>query len=92
MITEKDILRIATLSKLEIREDEIPFYKKELERMLSFVGNVHEDICGEMADVSECADFRSLREDKVKESFDREDITRNAPEESDGFIRLRKRA
>ena len=92
MITEKDILRMATLSKLEIKKEEVALYKKELDEMLSFAEKITSDSSDISADASEYADFRNLRADKVKPSSERGDILRNSPEECDGFIRLRKRA
>lgn len=92
MITEKDILRMATLSKLEIKEEEMPVYIKELESMLGFAEEIDADLEVKDENITEHADFRNLREDKVKPSFEQGDILRNSPEECDGFIRLRKRA
>lgn len=92
VITENDILRMATLSKLEIKEEEMALYKKEMEAMLQFAEKIEADISGEEDYVSEYEDFKDLRADKVKPSFEREDIIRNAPENCDGFIKLRKRA
>lgn len=92
VITENDILRMATLSKLEIKEEEMALYKKEMEAMLQFAEKIEADISGEEDYVSVYEDFKDLRADKVKPSFERDDIIRNAPEKCDGFIKLRKRA
>ncbi len=83
---------MATLSKLEIKEEEMPVYIKELESMLSLAEEIDADLEVKDENIPEYTDFRSLRKDKVKPSFEREDMLRNAPEECDGFIRLRKRA
>ena len=44
VITENDILRMATLSKLEIKEEEMALYKKEMEAMLQFAEKIEADM------------------------------------------------
>ncbi|MBQ8573152.1 MAG: aspartyl/glutamyl-tRNA amidotransferase subunit C [Ruminococcus sp.] len=91
MITENDIMRVACLSKLEIKEQDIPFFIKELEELLNFAESM--DVSADNAGVSPCpVDFSSLRADEVRISTESSEILSNSQETENGFFRLRKRA
>lgn len=92
MITEKEIMRMALLSKLEIRDEEMSDYIKEMENLINHIKAVDilssEFSCGIRSD----EDYNSLREDRVGESIAQEDVLSNSEGAEDGFVRLRKRA
>ncbi len=88
----KDIMKIANLAKLEIKEEELDFYLKEMQTMIDFA----EVVCTAQTDVNadniKALDFKNMRADEVTESFDRSEIIGNAKDCEDGFFKLRKRA
>lgn len=91
MITEKDILRMATLSKLEIAEKDVPFYIKEIEYILGFAEAV-DGASGESGfSEPQPVDYNTLRADEVLPSTESREILLNAKDTEDGFIKLRKR-
>lgn len=92
MITEKDIKRIGTLAKLEIDENDIPLYIKEMQDMLDFAEGVGGlGLQNEAADV-EAVDFNMLRSDKVLPSASSNDILSNAKDREEDYFLLRKQA
>ena len=92
MITEKDIKRISTLAKLEIGDEEIPLYIKEMETVLSAVDSIESALESEKGRENEPVDYNNLRNDEAKPSLKTEEIIANAKETEESFIKLRKRA
>lgn len=92
VITEKDIMRMATLAKLELKTQEVPFYISEVQRMLDYAEAVNIEDSAEKVSEAEFLDFNSMREDVVSESFTVSEILSNAEKTEGGFIKLRKRA
>ncbi len=91
MITEKDIMRIACLSKLEIKKEEVLYFIKELEELLTFADSL--DFISDKSEVAPCpVDFSKLRADDVKVSLESSKILSNAQDTENGFFILRKRA
>ena len=92
MITEKEINRMALLSKLEIKNEEMPEYISEMEDLIEHIKAV--DALATDSDISlrEIEFFENFRADTVGESLDKEDVLLNSQDAQDGFVRLRKRA
>ncbi len=92
VITEKDIMRMATLAKLEVKSEEVPFYISEVQRLLDYAEAINtEEPSGEVSE-AEPLDFNSMREDEALDSFTASEILSNAKESEEGFFKLRKRA
>ena len=92
MITEKEMRRMALLSKLSIADSEMPHFIKGMEDLLEHIKAV-ESLGDDSDDVlREVEEFKNLREDRVEESVDREGLLKNSEGASEGFVRLRKRA
>lgn len=92
MIQKKDIERMAILAKLEIKEDEIPFYINEIENMLGFAEKIVFEETEEEYEKNEPLDFNDMREDVTSESFEVSEIISNTSEKESNFFKLRKRA
>ncbi len=92
MITEKEIKRMALLSKLEIEENELSEYIGEMEELIEHIKAV--DALATDSDISlrEIEFFENFREDRVGESIEREELLGESEGAADGFVRLRKRA
>ena len=79
-ITKKDIEHIATLSMLNLSEDEIEGYAKDMEEIISFVNKINELDTENLEESAFALDaYNVFRKDEVKESFDRELLLKNAP-------------
>ena len=92
VITDKDIMKIANLAKLEIKSSEMPFYITEMEKMLCFAETISVDENEENISRIEALDFNDMREDSATESFSNSEILSNASHREDSFFKLRKRA
>lgn len=91
MITEKDIKRIAVLSKLEVCEKDVPLYIKEIEDMLLFAEGVESSLKESKGEIG-ALDYNMLRSDEVMPSSLSGDILSNAKDTEDNFFLLRKQA
>ncbi|MCI9576270.1 MAG: Asp-tRNA(Asn)/Glu-tRNA(Gln) amidotransferase subunit GatC [Clostridiales bacterium] len=91
-ITREDILQIATLAKLSVDESELEKLTKDMSEMISFADTIS-------AVSTEASDFDNInglinvmREDVVEESFDRDEILRNAENQDEGYFLVKKRS
>ena len=79
-IKKEDIMHIAKLSMLNLSDEEIEKYAKNMQDIVGFANTVNElDTEGieEASFISEASNV--FRKDEVKESFDREELLKNAP-------------
>lgn len=92
MITIEEIENIALLSKLFINENEMQKLADEMQKIINFADEINEacESDCEFDDINNLSN--AFREDIVKESFDKDDILKNANDvEKDHFL-VRKRA
>lgn len=83
-ISRKEILKIAQLSRLELRDDEIPALMSQLERVLTYAERVQE-IVGKVEEPSS-RNVNVFREDVIVRC-DAQEILAQAPErEGDYFV------
>lgn len=92
VITEKDIFKLASLAKLEVKESELPFYIEEMQAMIEFAQGVDAALPENIAENTKALDFNNMREDEVSDSLESAQILLNAKDTEDGFFKLRKRA
>ena len=86
MINKKEIHKIASLAKIDIKDSELEAYSDQISKILDYIAKLDE------VDTSNVEEFsgdvlnmhQNLREDSIEESLDREDIIKLAPE-SDGI-------
>ncbi len=79
-INKNDILHIAELCSLNINEDEVNDYVKDLGDIISFVNKIDELDTSNLEETSFALDgVNVFRKDEVKPSFDRELLMQNAP-------------
>ena len=79
MVDREEILKIATLSKLFVSEEELPKLTTDMEQMIAFADTIN-NVCN------------VLREDEVVPSLDRDKILGNAKDIDDGHFLVKKRA
>ena len=79
-IKKEDIMHIAELSMLNLSEQEIEGYTKDMQEIVDFANQINE-LDTENIDISAFASdaYNVFRKDEVKESFDRELLLKNAP-------------
>ena len=90
-IGKDEILHIAKLANLNIKEDEIDEYAKNLEDILNFVkvlNDVNTDNVEES--IGSASNVNVFRKDEIKEFKDKEALLQNAPEQEDNMFRIPK--
>lgn len=87
MITTQDVENIALLARLEIQQEEINAYQNELSKILDFVDKIKQLNLQSIEPTSHILNIQNIfREDTTKNSFEREKVLQNAPQQKDGFI------
>lgn len=90
-VDKEEILHIAKLACLNIKEEEIEEYRKNLQDILNFaniIANVDTENISET--ISSTSNENVFREDEIKEFGDRELLLQNAPESRDGMFSIPK--
>ncbi len=79
-ITKQEIEHIATLSSLNLSDEEIDSYAKDMKEILSFVDKINELKTDDLKESAFALEGQNVfRKDEVKPSFDRELLMQNAP-------------
>ena len=92
MVTREEILKIATLSKLFVSEDELTKLTSDMEQVIAFADTINsaEDSTTEFDNINNLSNV--LREDEIVPSIDRDKILCNARDTDDGLFLVKKRA
>lgn len=90
-VSKEEILHIAKLADLKLREEEIPTYIKNLEDILNFANVVNSaPIEGLETTIGENGSENVFRKDEIKEFEDKEVLMQNAPEKQDNMFKIPK--
>ena len=92
MLTQEDVLHIAELARIDLTEEEVSKYQKDLSAILAYfeqlqtVDTDHVDTIGHITGISNV-----YREDRAKEFGDlgREWILKNVPKRKDDYIQVK---
>ena len=90
-VGKEEILHIAKLAALNIREEEIDEYRKNLQDILNFaniVNSVDTDNVSET--IGSTNNVNMFREDEIKEFEDKEALLQNAPEKQNNMFSIPK--
>ena len=86
-ITREDVLHVAKLARLELREDEVPRFQEQLSAILEAVSKVSELDLADVPPMSHPLDVVNvLAEDEPRPSLPLEDALANAPEREGPFF------
>jgi aspartyl-tRNA(Asn)/glutamyl-tRNA(Gln) amidotransferase subunit C len=94
-ITREDVVRVAELAYLDLSEDELEKYRRQIDEILDYIGKLNKlDTSGvePMAQVladDQAADA-TMREDLVVPSAVAEDVLRQAPDPEPPYFRVPK--
>lgn len=86
-VTIGEVKKIAKLAKLEFKDEEIERFTFQMNEILNYMeqlGEINTDNVEPLYHVIEPGNV--LRNDEVKPSYLREEILKNAPVKSDGFV------
>ncbi|HEX3037620.1 MAG TPA: Asp-tRNA(Asn)/Glu-tRNA(Gln) amidotransferase subunit GatC [Oscillospiraceae bacterium] len=91
MVTHEDVLKIANLAKLSIKEEELDKLTKEMDNIIAFADTINtaSDEASDFDNINNLSN--AFREDVVVPSLDREQILKNAESQQDGYFLVKKR-
>ena len=86
-ISKEEVLHVADLARLKLSDAEAEALTKDMESIIGFANKLNElDTEGVVPTAHAIPMSNAFREDVVKESYDRDEILKNAPQaEDDGF-------
>lgn len=91
MITKEQVEHVAKLARLSLTEEEKELYTKQLSKILDYIDQLNEvDTKGVEPMTQPIPKINVMRDDVVKQQFQREDMLKNAPHEEYGFFRVPK--
>ena len=91
MISEEEVKHVAKLARLELTDEEVQKYSKQLGDILKYVEQMNEiDTTGIEPMPHAIPVTNVMREDEVKYEQTKEELMKNAPYEEDGFFRVPK--
>ncbi len=90
-ISKEEIIHIAKLASLNLTEEEIIKYQKDLTDILEFaevVNNLNTDEIKETVGIN--GEYNVFRKDEVKQEISKEELLKNAPSKDEGMFRIPK--
>ena len=91
MISKEEVKHVAKLARLELTDEEVEKYSKQLGDILRHVEQINEvDTKGVEPMPHAIPVYNVMREDVVKYEETKEELLKNAPYEEDGFFRVPK--
>jgi len=94
-ITREDVVRVAELAYLDLSEDELEKYRRQIDEILDYISKLNElDTSGAEPMAQVLADDQTadatMREDLVVPSAVAEDVLRQAPDPEPPYFRVPK--
>lgn len=90
-ISKEEILHIAKLAKINLKEEEIPNYIKNLQDILNFANIVNNaPVEGLDTAIGAIDNYNVFRKDEVKIFEDNKALLSNAPEQEDNMFKIPK--
>lgn len=90
-VKKEELLHIANLARLKLKEDEIEKYLLNLQEILNFANIVNEaDVAGLKETVGERDAYNVFKKDEIEKFDNIEGMVKNFPEEQDNMIRVPK--
>lgn len=90
MLTREDILKVAALARIEIKDEEVEKFQKGLSAVLEYVEELKQVNVEGLEEVSQVTGLVNVqREDTVKTTEHREDVLKLAPETKDGYYKVK---
>lgn len=88
-ITKERVKHIAHLSRLELSEDEVEKFAKQLDEIIDYAEQLNELDTERIVPTAHVLEVKNvIREDKARPSIAREDTFKNAPDHEDGQFKV----
>ena len=89
MISEKEAAHVARLARLDLDQEQIEVFAKQLNTVLEYMAVLREVDTTQVEVATHAIHVDNVfREDRVRSSLSREDALTNAPEKTDGFFKV----
>ena len=90
-ISKEEIIHIAKLASLNLSDEEIEKYTKDMQEILGLAETVNQVNTDSIVEtVGANGNFNVFRKDEVKQEYSKEDLMKNAPSQDEGMFRLPK--
>ena len=90
-ITIDEVKYIAKLSKLEIPEEELEYYAKEMGKILKYFKKLSKIDTSQIEEMARAVDLENVvRDDNAKEGIDKKDVLANCPDVFGDYIKVPK--
>ena len=90
-ITSNDVRKVAQLSRLELQEEKIHIYTKQLEKILDYVAQLEQIDTNNVPPTTRAVEVLNVtREDDVELTNVREELLSLAPQREEDFFRVPK--
>lgn len=90
MLTTEEVKKIATLARIELTEDEVLQFQKDLSLVLDYVSELQKLETDGVEEVSQVTGLVNVQRDDSAERFGSlADITAGAPETKDGYYKVK---
>lgn len=90
-VTREELLHIAKLADLNLKEEEIDSYLNNLQNILNFANVVNNAPVAELQETIGANDnYNVFRKDEIKVFEDRDSLLQNAPEKERGMFKIPK--
>ena len=90
-VSKEEILHIAKLANLKLKEEEIPEYIKNLQDILNYANIVdNAPIEGLDTSIGALENYNVFRKDEIKEFENHKGLLQNAPEAERGMFKIPK--
>jgi len=86
MVNREWVLKIAGLARLELKEEEIEVFQKQLGDILSFIDRLKELDTENVEPYIQIIETTPMRNDEARPSLDRDKALMNAPEKDNEFF------
>ena len=90
-VSKEDVKHIANLARLEMTDEELEKFTKDLSSKIDYVKTLASiDVSG-VNPTNHILDIKNVfRKDEIKNSYDREEILKNAPDKQAGCVSVPK--
>lgn len=90
-ISRDDVTRLASLSALQLDEDEIDTLRRDIEAVMGYVNQLDELDVQNVEPAYQVSGLQNVyRADTVQQSISAEELVKLAPESKDGYIKVPK--
>ncbi len=90
-INKEEVIHIAKLSSINLSNEEVSKYAKDLEEILEFaniINNINTDDVRET--IATNGAYNVFRKDEIKQIISKEELLKNAPSKEEGMFRIPK--